>query len=198
MSCQSAAAVVSSIPRACHQCSHLNLRLQSGFLAIVSAQLLATIKTISFDNSHSNSVKFLLLLSYSGLALSCSATISSLILVDKLGELPIRASRMRELDNVESIDGETISILRRYGAGESWELVMWHCEPSAAFACTRTQWCIFSSTNRAHLSSSSHLVYSASNLDVCLDTGDKSSSRDGGIRSRVCPITIAQLHFFGT
>lgn len=114
--------------------------MQSGLIAVVSAQLLATIKTTVFDDSHSNPVKFLLLVSYTGLALSCSATISSLILIDKLGEVPVRASRIRELDNVEIIAGETISILKRYGAGESWELVMWHCEFSEAFTCICAQW----------------------------------------------------------
>lgn len=53
-------------------------------------------------------------------------------------------------------------------------------------------------TDRAHLSSGSHLVYSASNLDVCLDTGDKGSSGYGGVCSCVCSVTITKLHFFGT
>jgi hypothetical protein len=74
---------------------------------------------------------FLLLLSYSAVVLNSSATITSLILTDKIGELPVRAS-MKSPNfpdpGTDTIETTSTSLLRRYGIGALWSCAIWHCE----------------------------------------------------------------------
>jgi len=89
------------------------------------------------SGQNTNAPTFLLMLSYCAVLFNFSATITSLILIDKLGELRLRASRDPDLqggDGEESLNeprriAETsLKLLERFGAGESWRWMMWHCE----------------------------------------------------------------------
>jgi len=127
----------------------------SALLAGLAGQFLVFMKDdTNFPNNPSpDARKFLLMVSYSAVAFNCSATISSLILTDKLGELPISAARISEEkhtsrsstenDNGNSrsdsqvergngmMDGgsthdTSMRLLVRYGAGEVWIWTMLH------------------------------------------------------------------------
>jgi len=70
----------------------------------------------------------LLIFTYSALFFCLSATISGLILTDEFGELPVRASRKKDLIQQGVFDSGALDLLRTYGAKRSWIWVMWHCE----------------------------------------------------------------------
>lgn len=66
---------------------------------------------------------------------SISATFSSLLLTDELGELHVRAShRESKLVPLDSsvIYEDPSELLNRYGARKVWRPVMWHCTYSFA------------------------------------------------------------------
>jgi len=70
----------------------------------------------------------LLIFTYSALFFCLSAIISGLILTDEFGELPVRASRKKDLIQQGTFDSGALDLLQNYGAKRSWIWVMWHCE----------------------------------------------------------------------
>ncbi|KAI0067850.1 hypothetical protein BV25DRAFT_875925 [Artomyces pyxidatus] len=100
----------------------------SGLFAIVEAQLLTFVKLPS-SYTHPPSfaaMQALLVFTYSALFFSLSATISSLILTDEFGELPVRASRKSNPVKQGTFDSSAASLLEVYGARKSWRWLMWH------------------------------------------------------------------------
>ncbi|KAI0067481.1 hypothetical protein BV25DRAFT_1107118 [Artomyces pyxidatus] len=100
----------------------------SGLFAAVEAHLLVFVKNPSnYTNSPRYSVmQALLIFTYSALFFSLSATISSLVLTDEFGELPVRASRKSNPVKQGTFDSSAASLLEVYGARKSWRWVMWH------------------------------------------------------------------------
>lgn len=80
----------------------------------------------------------LLIFTYGALFFSLSATISSLILTDEFGELPVRASRKANPEKQGTFDSSAASLLEVYGARKSWRWVMWHCACLACVIYSRT------------------------------------------------------------
>lgn len=72
----------------------------------------------------------LALLSYASLILNISACLSSLTLLDQLGELPFRAAQKRQsfLPSAGAIEGTSEDLLRRYGVYKLWNVLVWHCD----------------------------------------------------------------------
>jgi hypothetical protein len=71
----------------------------------------------------------LLIASYSGVVLNVSATVGSLILTDKLGELPVQASqRVNFLPKATVSQDTTTKMLKLYGIGSMWKCAVWHCK----------------------------------------------------------------------
>lgn len=71
-----------------------------------------------------------MVLTYLAFFFSISATFSSLLLTDELGELHVRAShRESKLVSLDSgvIYEDPSDLLSRYGARKTWRPVMWHC-----------------------------------------------------------------------
>jgi len=68
----------------------------------------------------------LLIFTYSALFFCISATMSGLILMDEFRELPVRASRKKDLIQQGVFDSGALDLLQSYGAKRSWIWVMWH------------------------------------------------------------------------
>ncbi|KIM76909.1 hypothetical protein PILCRDRAFT_825916 [Piloderma croceum F 1598] len=106
----------------------------SALLAGLAGQLLVFMKDPNnFPNHTSTGARtFLLLLSYSAVVLNSSATITSLILTDKIGELPVRASMKSCMKSglpdsgTDTIETTSTGLLRRYGVGALWSCTIWH------------------------------------------------------------------------
>lgn len=105
--------------------------LQSGLLAVVEVVLLTFMKNpVHYTHPHTRAARqALLAFSYSALFFNCSATITSLVLTDEFGELPVRASRKSDPIKQGLFDSSSASLLEVYGARRSWRWVMWHCMP---------------------------------------------------------------------
>ena len=137
------------IPKYCGNCESLSsggikvypyrlLCTQAGLFAAVESQLISYIKSQFTPDSSGNpgpdagqplsTQRAILIFSYAGLLFSCSAAVSSFILTDEFGELPIRAAKknLRELE--EKIVASPHVLLHKFGASSSWQYVMWHCE----------------------------------------------------------------------
>jgi len=103
-------------------------------------QLIAIIKGGS-DNGHPGAFKLLLFLSYAAFILNASATIASLVMIDRLGDLPQRAAKLGSKaghmldDDMSCVDYP----LEAHGAGGRWTWSRYHCLISL-FA---GSWCIF-------------------------------------------------------
>jgi hypothetical protein len=105
-------------------------RNQAALFVIVEVNLLSFIKDESNYSRHTNKSArhALLVFTYSALFFCLSATVSGLILTDEFGELPVRASRKKDLIQEGVFDSGALDLLRTYGAKRSWIWVMWHCE----------------------------------------------------------------------
>jgi len=112
----------------------------NGHFAVVAAILLVGVKATTFpENTNHKALTFLTLLSYASLTFCISATVTSLILADRLGEIPIRASAQSELAKEGSVQASPSYLLKRYGAGSAWGLGVWHW----IFCMLAGIWCIF-------------------------------------------------------
>ncbi|KAG8868320.1 hypothetical protein FRB97_002478, partial [Tulasnella sp. 331] len=76
--------------------------------------------------------RFLLLLSYSAFMLNASATIASLLMIDRLGEIPIRAARLLDNRSTKVVHTSDDSLLEDHCAGGRWTWMKWHCEFTTA------------------------------------------------------------------
>jgi len=91
-------------------------------------------------NENPAAFKFLLLLAYSALMFNASATVASLIMIDALGALPLRAKKWYQYGRTLS-GGRTGDdyLLEQFGAGTRWTWARNHC----IFSLVAGSWCIF-------------------------------------------------------
>lgn len=102
---------------------------QNGLFSVVATLLLIGVKATNFpENTNPKADTFLTLLSYASPVFCISATVTSLILADRLGEIPIRASTQSELAKEGSVQATPTYLLKRYGAGSAWTMGVWHCK----------------------------------------------------------------------
>lgn len=96
---------------------------------MLAGLLLICVKVTKFpDDANPRALTFLTLLSYSSIVFTISATVTSFILADRLGEIPIRASMQSDLATEGSVNATPTYLLKRYGAGSAWAWGVWHCE----------------------------------------------------------------------
>jgi len=117
-----------------------NSSFQSGLFASTAAHLLSTVRDVSekeANQKHPRAVSAMMICAYGVLIFTSSATITSLILTDKLGAMPVHASKMSENDVYSRSNRQrkerttrksTIELLKEYGIGRNWSFLMWHCE----------------------------------------------------------------------
>ncbi|TFY70605.1 hypothetical protein EVG20_g2401 [Dentipellis fragilis] len=102
----------------------------SALFASIAAQLLSTMGLTGDSSSgvtNAAALKALMVFAYSSLLLSCSATISSLILIDEFGELPMHAARTKDAPRREdTVGASTSELLEMFGARPKWKWVMYH------------------------------------------------------------------------
>jgi len=105
----------------------------SGLLAAVAAQLLGFFKPdANYDgNIHlaGGAKGFLLATCYAALFLNISATISSFILIDNLGEIGFRASCQHDLESLTNLSTITTTqdgLLMKFGASPEWKFMLYH------------------------------------------------------------------------
>jgi len=101
----------------------------TALLAALSVQLFVFMKDDgNFSQDTNRTAKtFLQILSYSAIVFNASATFTSLILVDRVGELTIRASMRRaKLPRSGTTRETSLSILKHFGMGKTWIWVMCH------------------------------------------------------------------------
>ncbi|QRV85688.1 hypothetical protein RhiJN_13706 [Ceratobasidium sp. AG-Ba] len=103
----------------------------SALFAVIESVLLFFFSSIGPDklDSQSAGAQALFVFTYLAFFFSISATFSSLLLTDELGEIHVRASqRASTLIPLEAMDihENTGELLKRYGARKTWKPVMWH------------------------------------------------------------------------
>ncbi|TFY70597.1 hypothetical protein EVG20_g2403 [Dentipellis fragilis] len=107
-----------------------NAAVVSALVAAVVAQLISTMNLAGgSDSGISNpaALKALTIFAWSALLLSCSATISALLLIDVFGELPLRAARETNAPRVDERVGATVSqLLEQSGMRSNWTLIRLH------------------------------------------------------------------------
>lgn len=99
----------------------------SALLAAVEGQLFVFVEALepkTFDLS-STSGQALLFFTFMTFLLSIGATVSSLILTDQVGELPIRAFE-HHISNDSLIKGTSIQVMKQYGLSRKLGWFMWH------------------------------------------------------------------------
>lgn len=79
-------------------------------------------------DTHPGAYKFLLLLSYSAFVLNASATIASLLMIDRLAEIPLRAKRFFDAHPKVPEPVDDNDVLEQHGAGGRWAWMKWHCK----------------------------------------------------------------------
>ncbi|KAG9035822.1 hypothetical protein FRB95_010416 [Tulasnella sp. JGI-2019a] len=104
----------------------------SVLLCGAETQLITMVKTpdgnadVQVWDTYPRAYKFLLLLSYSAFILNASATVASLLMIDRLDEIPLRAKTYID----EHPDAEMPPfdyLLEDYNAGGRWTWMRWHC-----------------------------------------------------------------------
>ncbi|KAI0048457.1 hypothetical protein FA95DRAFT_1605210 [Auriscalpium vulgare] len=95
----------------------------TALLAAIQVQLLTFFKDPRAPDVQCTAI---MLATYAGLFLSVSATISSLIITDEVGELPMRAARQSQPEDKGIIFECTRELLQRYGARPSFFWVQLH------------------------------------------------------------------------
>ncbi|KAG8719771.1 hypothetical protein FRC09_010639 [Ceratobasidium sp. 395] len=104
----------------------------SALFAVIESVLLLFFSNLDPEKFNRDSAggQALLVFTYLAFFFSISATFSSLLLTDELGEIHVRASqRASVLDPLDTmvIHEDTGDLLKRYGARRTWKPVMWHC-----------------------------------------------------------------------
>ncbi|PBK84728.1 hypothetical protein ARMGADRAFT_602903 [Armillaria gallica] len=114
----------------------------TSLLAAVATGLLSLINDVVNNGdfkqqANPHALTFLYVASFGAIILSASATVTSLFLIDKLGDLPALAS---DLDKPrEGKLASDIDILVYYGLGDTWTLALWHWIISLVLGI----WCLF-------------------------------------------------------
>ncbi|KAG9092183.1 hypothetical protein FS749_015937 [Ceratobasidium sp. UAMH 11750] len=103
----------------------------SALFAVIESILLFFFSSLDPEKVRRESAggQALLVFTYLAFLFSVSATFSSLLLTDELGEIHVRASqRASVLDPLDTmvIHEDTGDLLRRYGARRTWKPLMWH------------------------------------------------------------------------
>ena len=127
---QAAAVVVSQDQVVSAQSVDLFLE-QSTLFAGISAQLLVFFKSLDVDHIPSHTGQNIILwLCYASLFFNTGATLTSLFLIDVVGELPFRSSHQTHLvdENLNVVIHDEHKLLKRYGARRSWGWLRRHCE----------------------------------------------------------------------
>lgn len=103
---------------------------QSALLSVLSGTLLVFTKSDSsaLQQASPRGHTFLTLVSYGAIIFNTSATIGSLALTDKLGDLPAVASQNPDLEKSGSTTNSPALLMSRFGLGSSFNYAMWHCE----------------------------------------------------------------------
>ncbi len=106
---------------------------QTSLLAAVAPGLLSAINDVVNDGDfkqkeNPNLLKFPHIASFGAIIFDASATLTFLLLIDKLGDLPTLASNPNA--GSLAIDGD---ILVCYGLGKTWTRTQWHCKCSLKF-----------------------------------------------------------------
>ncbi len=109
---------------------------QTSLLAAVATGLLSAINDVVNDEDfkqmeNPHVLNFLYVASFGAIILNASATVTSLFLIDELGDLPTLAS---DLDKPKegSLASDT-DILVYYGLGNTWTWTRWHCKCSMKY-----------------------------------------------------------------
>jgi len=68
----------------------------------------------------------LLAFNYCAIVLHFSTAVTTFILIDRIGELNLYASRYSMVEQ-GYIVADTTTILRRFGLSSSWKWIVWHC-----------------------------------------------------------------------
>ncbi|PBK75612.1 hypothetical protein ARMSODRAFT_398078 [Armillaria solidipes] len=112
------------------------------FLCAVLA--LCSVHIMSYSQSvlpPSNAFSALMVFSYGGIIFNCTAAVASLVMVDKIGSVPIWGAR-RSLDPPHAgWMSANIDILDRFGIGSSWRWIVgyWIINLCAGFVCLVVQ-----------------------------------------------------------
>jgi hypothetical protein len=142
----------------------------------VSAQLLIFFKTEGTYQKHQSldTARHVVLgLCYSAFLFNCSAALTSILLTDILGELPLRSSRIERLQ-IEAKDPDFVEIqtatllLERYQAGKTWCWMMWHCESAMRRSGISARLADPSWSGRVHMPLARNFVYRTSSFVVYL------------------------------
>ncbi|KAG8992274.1 hypothetical protein FRB94_011730 [Tulasnella sp. JGI-2019a] len=98
----------------------------AALFASVEATIISVLKGISNHEGSTNANRLMILLAYAALVLNASTTFTSLLLVDRLGQLPFMAID-REVTVTKTALKSGRRILGLYGAkGLVWDLVEYH------------------------------------------------------------------------
>ncbi len=111
-------------------CALMSL-LQSSLLAAVAGGLLSAINDDhdSFDNSHESLRSFLYIASFGAIIFNISATMTSLVLIERLCGLQWTAAgdpSLPKSGRLMNFDG--VDLLSRFGVRKLWRYFIWHCE----------------------------------------------------------------------
>ncbi|KAK0205302.1 hypothetical protein DFS33DRAFT_757098 [Desarmillaria ectypa] len=111
---------------------------QTSLLAAVATGLLSAINDGNFkQEANPHVLNFLYVASFGAIILNASATVTSLFLIDELGDLPTLTS---DLDKPkEGLAPDTTDILVYYGLGNTWTWTRWHWIISLVLGV----WCLF-------------------------------------------------------
>ncbi|KAG8985972.1 hypothetical protein FRB94_003223 [Tulasnella sp. JGI-2019a] len=99
--------------------------VKSVLLCGAEAQLIATIKGNGQPDKSVGAYRFLLLLSYAAFIFNASATLTSLLMIDRLGDIPKRA-RLRYRNHPPPLV-RMDHLLEDYGVGGAWTWMKNHC-----------------------------------------------------------------------
>lgn len=136
-----------------------------------------------------NATNFILIISYGGIVLNCSATITSLILIDKLGGMSTQSNKNRP-EPARSIQNATsLSLLKTYRVGRYWKWAMWHCKSSLRW------WGIFwlMRKYRAILSDHRNSMHHAADLGLYIPSGNNSGESGDDCCCRLCALTFVAI-----
>ncbi len=105
---------------------------QTSLLAAVAAGLLSVINDIVSDadfkqTANPHALTALQVMSFGAIIMNASATITSLLLIDELGDLPDIASADPDKAQEGSIE-ESRDLLVYYGMKKTWTWTRWHCQ----------------------------------------------------------------------
>ncbi|KAK0485169.1 hypothetical protein IW261DRAFT_885096 [Armillaria novae-zelandiae] len=98
---------------------------QCALLALCSVHIMSYSQSVL---PPSNAFSALMVFSYGGIIFNCAAAVASLVIVDKIGSVPIWGAR-RSLDPPHAgWMSANVDILDRFGIGSSWGWIVGYCK----------------------------------------------------------------------